>query len=85
MRNRIIFGRAGLKVPTPLLLKAILKWVKRVCLSMSALSSVSSHEYIAFALVCLAWFVDEIEPLFGEISENKTQQIKPEINNPIEV
>lgn len=79
--SKIIFGRKGLGVPTPLIVKALLKWMKRVCLAMSALSSVSTHEYIAFGLICIAWFVDEIEPLFGEVQNGKEDvEIKPEAN-----
>lgn len=79
MRNRIIFGRKGLGVPTPLLVKALMKWAKRVCLALSISSTIAAHEMWAMGLVCMAWFFDEIEPLFGEISENKTEEIKQRI------
>lgn len=79
MRNRIIFGRKGLVVPTPLLVKALMKWAKRVCLALSISSTIAAHEMWAMGLVCMAWFFDEIEPLFGEISENKTEEIKQRI------
>ncbi len=82
MANKIIFGRNGLKVPTPLLIKAIMKWVKRVCLALSISSTISTHEFWAMALVCIAWFVDEIEPLFGEVLPGKNAKIIELENNP---
>lgn len=79
MKSKIIFGRAGLKVPTPLLVKALMKWAKRVCLALSISSTIAAHEMWAMGLVCLAWFFDELEPLFGVAAENKPEvEIKPQ-------
>ncbi len=71
MANKIIFGRKALGVPTPLLIKAILRWVQRVCMAGAALSTVSTHEYICFSLIGTGWFAAEIEPLFGEVQPGK--------------
>lgn len=69
--TKIIFGARALGVPTPLLVKAVLKWIKRVCMFASTLTVVSEHQYVALAFMAVAWLSDEIEPLFGsEIIEN---------------
>lgn len=77
--TKVIFGRRALGVPTPLIVKAFLKWIKRVCLAASALSSVSTHENYAFILICITWFADEIEPLFGEVQLGKEEVEVPRV------
>jgi hypothetical protein len=79
MATRMVFGRKGLGAPTPLIIKAVLKWVKRVCLGATVLSIVSVNEYLSYALVAITWLVDEIEPLFGEVSkpnDSETIEVK---------
>lgn len=76
-KNKIIFGRKALGVPTPLLIKAILKWLQRSCLVVSTMTTLSSHEYITVTLVCLAGFFGEIEPLFGEVQQGKIENEVP--------
>lgn len=69
MRNKgtvFIFGRAGLRTPTPLIIKAIFGWIKRVSMAVAVTGVVSSHEFWAMGFMSIAWFVDEIQPLFGE-------------------
>lgn len=64
-----IFGRQGLRTPTPLIVKAIFGWVKRVSMAVAVTGVVSSHEFWAMGFMSIAWFVDEIQPLFGEIQK----------------
>ncbi len=81
MVNNIVIGKKAKKLPTPVWVIVVLRWLKRVLLAISAgdiangAPFLMAHQEIALIAMLTYWLLDEAAPYIG--LNNPPEQVAP--------